>query len=62
MAGKGKGREKFKLESTAVLENGQPSKYFYTVKIRKGAEKKLEVMKYDPRVRKHVKFKQTKLK
>lgn len=61
MAAKGKGREKFKLESTAILENGEPSKYFYTVTARKGAEK-LELKKYDPRVRKHVIFKQTKLK
>lgn len=60
MAAKGKGREKFKLESTAVLENGEPSKYYYTMEAKKGAPK-LEIMKYDPRVRKHVKFKQVKL-
>jgi large subunit ribosomal protein L33 len=55
-----KGREKFKLVSTAVLENGKPSGYYYTVQLRKGADK-LERMKYDPRVRRHVLFKQAKL-
>lgn len=61
MAAKGKGREKFKLESTATLGDGKPSKHFYTVTARKGAEK-LELKKYDPRVRRHVLYKQTKLK
>lgn len=60
MAAKSK-RDKIKLESTAILETGKPSKHFYTVTARKGAEK-LELMKYDPRVRKHVIYKQTKLK
>jgi large subunit ribosomal protein L33 len=61
MAAKGKGREKCKLESTAILENGKPSKHFYTITVRKGADK-LEIRKYDPRVRRHVLYKQTKLK
>lgn len=54
MASKGKGREKFKLASTE-------SEHFYTITVRKGAEK-LEVKKYDPKVRRHVLYKQTKLK
>jgi ribosomal protein L33 len=52
---KGKGREKFKLQSTV-------SKHFYTITARKGAEK-LEIKKFDPTkgVRRHVLYKQTKL-
>jgi large subunit ribosomal protein L33 len=61
MAAKGKGREKFKLVSTAILENGKPSKHFYTITRRKGAEK-LKIKKYDPRVRRHVIYEQSKLK
>ncbi|MBA2654506.1 MAG: 50S ribosomal protein L33 [Gammaproteobacteria bacterium] len=61
MAAKGKGREKFKLVSTATLESGEPSKHFYTITARKGAEK-LKIKKYDPRVRKHVVYQQEKMK
>jgi large subunit ribosomal protein L33 len=55
---KGKGaREKIKLESTAGTG------FFYTtVKNRQKTPDKLELMKYDPVARKHVKFKETKLK
>jgi large subunit ribosomal protein L33 len=50
-------REKIKLESTAGTG------YFYTTtKNRRTSTGKLELMKYDPKVRKHVKFKETKLK
>ena len=56
-----KRKEKFKLESTAILPNGEPSKHFYTITALKSAEK-LELKKYDPRVRKHVLYKQVKLK
>lgn len=56
MASKGKGREKYKLVSTANTG------HFYTTSIRKGAEKKLEIKKFDPRVRRHVIYKQTKMK
>jgi ribosomal protein L33 len=59
MAAKGK-REKFKLLSTATLESGKPSMYYYTFEAKKGAEK-LEKMMYDPRVQRHVLFKQAKL-
>jgi large subunit ribosomal protein L33 len=50
-------RDKIKLESTA--DTG----YFYTTtKNRRTTTGKLEFMKYDPVVRKHVLFKETKLK
>jgi|LakMenEpi03Aug12_release.lakeMendotaPanAssembly.Ray.scaffolds.fasta_scaffold281332_2 large subunit ribosomal protein L33 len=54
MAAKGKGREKFKLLSTE-------SPHFYTITAKKGAPK-LEIKKFDPTIRKHVLYKQTKLK
>ncbi|MGE5946846.1 MAG: 50S ribosomal protein L33 [Betaproteobacteria bacterium] len=51
------GREKIKLESTAGTG------YFYTTtKNKKTTTGKLEFSKYDPKARKHVKFKETKLK
>ncbi len=55
---KGKGaREKIKLESSAGTG------YFYTsVKNRQKTPDKLELKKYDPVARKHVIFKETKLK
>lgn len=50
-------RDKIKLESTAGTG------YFYTTdKNRRTSTGKLEMMKYDPKVRKHVLFKETKLK
>ncbi len=50
-------REKIKLESSAGTG------FFYaTVKNRQKTPDKLELMKYDPVVRKHVLFKETKLK
>ena len=50
-------REKIKLESTAGTG------YFYTTtKNRRTSTGKLELMKYDPKIRKHVLFKETKLK
>jgi large subunit ribosomal protein L33 len=50
-------REKIKLESTAGTG------YFYTTsKNRRTSTGKLELKKYDPKVRKHVIFKETKLK
>lgn len=47
-------REKVKLVSTANTG------FFYTAQIKKGQEK-LNIKKYDPRVRKHVEFKEAKL-
>ena len=56
MASKG-GREKIKLESTAGTG------HFYTTnKNKKTTPEKLEFMKYDPVARKHVAYKETKLK
>jgi len=52
MAAKG-GREKIKLESTAGTG------FFYTTNKNK---EKLEFMKFDPKARKHVLFKEMKLK
>jgi len=49
-------REKVKLVSTAGTG------YFYTItKNKKLHQDKMEVMKYDPKVRKHVKFKESKI-
>ena len=51
------GREKIKLESTAGTG------HFYTTdKNKKTTPEKLEMMKFDPVARKHVKYKETKLK
>jgi large subunit ribosomal protein L33 len=50
-------RELIKLESTAGTG------YFYvTSKNRKTAKEKLVLKKYDPKARKHVDFKETKIK
>ncbi|MFT3847458.1 MAG: 50S ribosomal protein L33 [Propionivibrio sp.] len=50
-------REKIKLESTAGTG------YFYTTtKNKKTTPEKMEIKKYDPKARKHVAFKETKLK
>ena len=58
MAKKSKGaREKVKLESSAGTG------FFYTTqKNRQNSPDKLELIKYDPKARKHVVFKETKLK
>jgi large subunit ribosomal protein L33 len=51
------GREKIKLESTAGTG------HFYTTnKNKKTTPGKLEFMKYDPKARKHVNYKEVKLK
>jgi len=56
MAAKG-GREKIKLESTAGTG------FFYTTNKHKNTTpEKLEFMKFDPKARKHVLFKEIKLK
>jgi large subunit ribosomal protein L33 len=50
-------RENIKLESTAGTG------YFYTTsKNRRNSTGKLELKKYDPKIRQHVIFKETKLK
>ena len=56
MGKKGK-REKVKLESTAGTRH-----FYTTTKNRTTTPDKLEFKKYDPRVRKHVLYRETKLK
>ena len=56
MATKG-GREKIKLESSAGTGH-----FYTTSKNKKTTPEKLEFMKYDPKVRKHVEFKEAKIK
>jgi len=53
---RGKGRDKIKLKSTE-------SPYYYTTtKNRRTTTDKLQFMKYDPVVRKHVLFKEERIK
>ena len=56
MATKG-GREKIKLESSAGTGH-----FYTTSKNKKTTPEKLELMKFDPKVRKHVMYKEMKLK
>ena len=50
-------REKIKLESSAGTG------HFYTAtKTKRTMPDKMEIIKYDPKVRKHVLYKETKLK
>jgi large subunit ribosomal protein L33 len=56
MAKRGK-REKIKLESTAGTGH-----YYVTTKNKTNTPDKLEFKKYDPVARKHVPYKETKLK
>lgn len=50
-------REKIKLESTAGTGH-----FYTTTKNKRNSQGKLEMSKYDPVARKHVKYKETKLK
>ena len=50
-------REKIKLESTAGTGH-----FYTTTKNKKTKPEKLEMMKYDPKARKHDAYKETKLK
>ena len=56
MATKG-AREKIKLESTAGTGH-----FYTTTKNKKTTPEKLELVKFDPKARKHVAYKETKLK
>ena len=56
MAAKG-GREKIKLVSTA--DTGH---FYTTTKNKKTMPEKMEIKKYDPKARKHVAYKEVKLK
>jgi large subunit ribosomal protein L33 len=42
-------REKVQIRSTGTSKSGKPTGYFKTLTVNKRAEKKLELMKYDPR-------------
>jgi large subunit ribosomal protein L33 len=57
MAKKNQAREIIKMESTAKTG------YFYTTtKNKKNTTTKLKMKKYDPKAKKHVPFKETKMK
>ncbi len=56
MATKG-GREKIKLESSAGTGH-----FYTTSKNKKTTPEKLELLKFDPKARKHVLYKEVKLK
>jgi large subunit ribosomal protein L33 len=56
MAAKG-GREKIKLETTA--ETGH---FYTTTKNKKTMPEKMSIIKFDPKARKHVEYKEAKLK
>jgi large subunit ribosomal protein L33 len=56
MATKG-GREKIKLESTAGTGH-----FYTTSKNKKTMPEKMSIMKFDPKARKHVEYKEIKLK
>jgi large subunit ribosomal protein L33 len=51
------GREKIKLESSAGTGH-----FYTTSKNKRTTPEKLEMMNYDPKARKHVSYKETKLK
>jgi large subunit ribosomal protein L33 len=51
------GREKIKLESTAGTGH-----FYTTTKNKKTMREKMEISKFDPKARKHVMYKETKLK
>ena len=51
------GRDKIKLESTAGTG------FFYTTtKNKRTTPEKMSIMKFDPKARKHVEYKETKIK
>jgi large subunit ribosomal protein L33 len=50
-------REKIKLESTAGTGH-----FYTTTKNKRTMPEKMEIKKYDPVARKHVEFKETKIK
>ena len=51
------GREKIKLESSAGTGH-----FYTTTKNKKTTPEKMEIMKFDPKARKHVAYKEVKLK
>ena len=51
------GREKIKLESSAGTGH-----FYTTSKNKRTKPEKMEIMKFDPKARKHVMYKETKIK
>ncbi len=51
------GREKIKLESSAGTGH-----FYTTTKNKRTKPEKISIMKFDPKARKHVEYKETKLK
>jgi large subunit ribosomal protein L33 len=51
------GRDKIKLESTAGTGH-----FYTTTKNKRTTPEKMEIMKFDPKARKHVAYKETKIK
>ena len=51
------GREKIKLESTAGTGH-----FYTTTKNKRTTPEKIEIIKFDPKDRKHVPYKETKIK
>lgn len=51
------GRDKIKLESTAGTGH-----FYTTTKNKRTTPEKIEIMKFDPKARKHVTYKETKIK
>ena len=51
------GRDKIKLESTAGTGH-----FYTTTKNKRTTPAKMEIMKFDPKARKHVTYKETKIK
>ena len=52
-----KGRDKIKLESSAGTGH-----FYTTSKNKRTMPEKMEIMKFDPKSRKHVMYKETKIK
>jgi large subunit ribosomal protein L33 len=51
------GRDKIKMESTAGTGH-----FYTTTKNKKTTPEKLSMLKFDPKARKHVEYKETKIK
>ncbi|MBB3213997.1 large subunit ribosomal protein L33 [Herbaspirillum sp. Sphag1AN] len=51
------GRDKIKLESTAGTGH-----FYTTTKNKRTTPEKISMMKFDPKARKHVEYKETKIK
>ncbi|ADJ62699.1 50S ribosomal protein L33 [Herbaspirillum chlorophenolicum] len=51
------GRDKIKLESTAGTGH-----FYTTTKNKRTTPEKISIMKFDPKARKHVEYKETKIK